>query len=184
MLVVGFEKYEVSRYMSVRPFSNGFAAVKDAETELWGFISKDGEEVLPCIYEEARDFNNGISSVKKDGTWFRINTYGLKTSEEYIKPKYEKATAFNEDLSIVIVDGIYTIIDEEGNTIKRLIREKSRLKVSLDGTILGSINEIDIDNSNSISDLEVMKELMRSNINNIDKRIDNINKEKENVKGK
>jgi hypothetical protein len=35
-------------------FSEGFAAVK--LNNKWGFIDKTGKAVIPCIYDEVKDF--------------------------------------------------------------------------------------------------------------------------------
>ena len=54
------------------PFSEGMSSVEnfnrfEVEDSKWGFIDEMGNEVIPCIYEMAGDFNHGIAPVQKDG---------------------------------------------------------------------------------------------------------------------
>ena len=44
-------------------FSEGLAAVSNNEG-LWGFVNKDGQEQIPCIYDEVHDFNDGYCVVR------------------------------------------------------------------------------------------------------------------------
>jgi hypothetical protein len=34
-----------------------------------GFIDTTGKEVVPCIFEGARDFSEGLAAVLVDGKW-------------------------------------------------------------------------------------------------------------------
>lgn len=43
----------------------------------WGFIDKNGKEVIPCKYDDASGFSEGLAQVKKNGKWEFINKYGL-----------------------------------------------------------------------------------------------------------
>lgn len=45
----------------------------------WGFVNKKGEEVIPCIYEYTRDFNEGLAYVVKDGVGSFVNKRGDDT---------------------------------------------------------------------------------------------------------
>lgn len=44
--------------------------------KLHGFTDLQGKEVIPLIYENSRDFDNGYALVKKDDHWGVINTQG------------------------------------------------------------------------------------------------------------
>ncbi len=67
-----------------RPFNGGFAAVclgcrpeSDSEHQLmiaglWGFVDPAGEVVVPLIYEEVHDVNEGTARVKQSGQWIDI----------------------------------------------------------------------------------------------------------------
>ena len=60
-----------SGYVTINPnyrqtrshFSEGLAAVSNDES-LWGFVNKDGQEQIPCVYDEVHDFNDGYCVVR------------------------------------------------------------------------------------------------------------------------
>ena len=67
-------------------FHGGLAAVK--KNGLWGYIDKGGEEVIPFLYEEADNFDDGcIAAVKKDGLWGAIDITGEVVVEPSKKTK-------------------------------------------------------------------------------------------------
>jgi hypothetical protein len=57
-------------------FTNELCAVKKGKTdkEKYGFINKNGELAIPYEYDAVTEFNNGVSSVKKNGLFGIINT--------------------------------------------------------------------------------------------------------------
>ena len=50
-----------------------------------GFIDKEGREVIPCMYDAAGSFSEGLAYVKKDDKWGYID----KTGREIIPFIYE-----------------------------------------------------------------------------------------------
>ena len=56
-------------------FSEGLVGVKD-EHNKWGYIDTTGKLVIPCQWENASDFRNGIASVWKRGKCFHIDKTG------------------------------------------------------------------------------------------------------------
>lgn len=65
---------KVRKYEELGSFSEGFAAVQ--HNGLWGYIDKEGNEVIPCQYESAEDFNNSRAIVSKGGLYGCIDTKG------------------------------------------------------------------------------------------------------------
>ncbi len=55
--------------------SCGLGAVSNNEN-LWGFVNRDGKEVIPCIFDSVDDFFNGFCVVRKDSKIGLINTFG------------------------------------------------------------------------------------------------------------
>lgn len=57
------------RYNSVRPFSDGMAAVanipRGARTPKWGFIDETGRLVIPMRYDVVTSFHDGLAAVAK-----------------------------------------------------------------------------------------------------------------------
>lgn len=56
------------------PFSEGLANV--AVSGRWGYINRQGEQVLPLEYSYADSFKDGKARVSKDGKWIYINKEG------------------------------------------------------------------------------------------------------------
>ena len=64
---------------------------------MYGFINKDGEEIIPCKYEDADNIPDGLIRVKSAEGWGFVNENG----EEIISCKYEDAGAFSDGLAKV-----------------------------------------------------------------------------------
>lgn len=65
---------KVWKYEELGSFSEGFAAVQ--RNGLWGYIDKDGNEVIPCQYESAKGFVNSRAVVEKGDLYGCIDTKG------------------------------------------------------------------------------------------------------------
>ena len=52
----------VRRYVVIKNFHEGFAAVANKDGK-WGYINSKGEEVIPCKYESAFEFSEGLACV-------------------------------------------------------------------------------------------------------------------------
>ena len=68
----------------------------------WGFIDKFGKEVIPLIYDYAKNFDDGLAQVKKGDKWGFIDKNGK-----------EVTPFFNYDCYLVI---IIIINQKEKNT--------------------------------------------------------------------
>ncbi len=42
----------------------------------WGYVSPNSEKEIPCIYDGALDFSEGLAAVKKGDKWGVINRKG------------------------------------------------------------------------------------------------------------
>ena len=56
-------------------FSDGMAAVSNQDG-LWGFVDESGIEVIPCIYDEVHDFNDGYCVVRDGNNLCLIDKKG------------------------------------------------------------------------------------------------------------
>ena len=61
-----------AQYLAVRPFREGYAAVQDADTELWGYIDVHGKTVIKPQFMEAGSFINGSTAVMEPEGGFGI----------------------------------------------------------------------------------------------------------------
>ena len=100
-----------SFYSDIRQFSEGLApAGKDG---IYGYIDKDGNEIIPFEFEDALPFSQGLAPVKKEGMYGYID----KDGKEVIPFEFEDACSFSEGLAPVKKDGMYGYIDKDGKEV-------------------------------------------------------------------
>ena len=103
---------------AVRVFMEGRAAVaivKKKQT-LWGFIDKNGHEIVKPEYKTVSDYRLGLAAVEDfEGKWGYINLNG----ESIVACQYDIAFPFNDNgLSIVKSSDKYHVINREGNILQ------------------------------------------------------------------
>ena len=54
-------------YEEISPFSEGFSRVK--KDNKYSFMDKNGEEMVPFLYDEAHNFHQALAAVKTDDRW-------------------------------------------------------------------------------------------------------------------
>lgn len=87
------------KYKSAQPFREGKAAVSVCK-ENYGFINKEGEEIIPCIFTGAMPhFSEGLCSIMKD----KKSNYG------YINDKGNEAIPFDFSCACDFSEGFATI---------------------------------------------------------------------------
>ena len=108
-------------YDSVYSFSDGLAKVVKDNKE--GFINKNGELVIPLIYDTAGDFYNGLSVVRVGENWDESKWGLIDTTGQTVVPiKYDDILTYpwdnySEGLIRVCLDGKWGFIDAAGNEV-------------------------------------------------------------------
>ncbi|MDR2557971.1 MAG: WG repeat-containing protein [Oscillospiraceae bacterium] len=145
------DAFLLAGYDDANLFSEGLAPVSRGGR--WGYINKDGNEVIPLIYDSADVFAEGLAAVQLNGKWGFINTRGDETvpfvyddalsfnegavwvrqgeywglidnsGNELIEFKYERIIPFSEGLAAVQLRGRWGYIDRQGNEIIPFIYE-------------------------------------------------------------
>ena len=99
---------------AVRVFIEGRAAIAIVKKKqvLWGFIDKNGNEIIKPQFKTVSDFRLGLAAVQNmDGKWGYINLNG----ESVIECQYNAAFPFNDSgLAIVRTDNGYHAINRDG----------------------------------------------------------------------
>jgi outer membrane protein assembly factor BamD (BamD/ComL family) len=85
----------------------------------WGYMDESGHIYIPCLYEKAFNFNDGMALVQKDGKYGYIN----KGNAEVVKCVYEFAYDFKGQYARVKGNSKYGIINRNGDTIVPVIYE-------------------------------------------------------------
>lgn len=78
-----------------RYYSDGRAVVK--RDSLYGFVDRDGREVIPCRYSKAYTFNDGIAMVRQNYEVFAIDTMGNRLARRVKIPQFH-----NHDLDYFV----------------------------------------------------------------------------------
>lgn len=153
-------------FQEVRPFVNGFAAVKF--NEKWGFINLEGQVIIDLIYNDVKDFYQDVCCVNKDGIWLIlskenepitnlqfqdlgyfnsgfINVKSLTSGWGYLNSKgeyaktisYRNATPFNNGYAVVSENDEFQLIDSNFNKIDVEYRNSNFFK-TLESKCYGS----------------------------------------------
>ena len=94
-------------------YSEGCYCIYDGS--YYGFMTEEGEEITPFIYEQAAPFSEGLACVFLDGKYGFIGKDG-ETELPFI---YDQASSFTEGLAYFRMGEDYGFIDHEGNVVLR-----------------------------------------------------------------
>ncbi len=107
------------KYEDAKPFSAGFAAVK--ENGKWGFIDKSGKWLIEPNYKMVESFQNGLALAQKpsndDKNDKETPKYGYLSADGnwLIPPKFEEAYSFSEGFAAVKENGKWGYISISGS---------------------------------------------------------------------
>ncbi|MBQ2873381.1 MAG: WG repeat-containing protein [Bacilli bacterium] len=109
---IKFVDYSQSKYKEIGTFFQGLAKVKNRQN-LYGFINKEGKEVITPAYLDTREFSEGLSAVQDPDSflWGFIN----KKGELVIPYQYRDAGCFSEGYaSVQLTNGNWIFINKDG----------------------------------------------------------------------
>ncbi len=113
MDMTGKTVFTLEGYSNMGPFQDGLAFVRDAETGLYGFIDRNGSEVIPCQYAEVGNFIDGYAYVRQDGLYGYID----KTGTLVIPCEYDAAFGAGSGLFSVGKDGKYGLVNAANEAV-------------------------------------------------------------------
>ena len=105
-----------AQYLAVKPFSEGYAAVQDADTELWGYIDVHGKTVIKPKFKVEGSFINGSTVVMEpEGGCGIIDRRG----KFIVEPTYGDISYFKEGFAYAtdMETGEYWFLNEEGEKV-------------------------------------------------------------------
>ena len=82
----------------------------------YGYIDREGKTVIPCIYDFAGDFYEGLAKVKTKGKYGFIDI----TGEQVTACKFDKAGDFHEGFAWVKLNGVTNYINNKGRVAFKL----------------------------------------------------------------
>lgn len=83
------------------------------QKDKYGFFDAAGKQVIPFIYDRAREFHEDLAAVSIDGKYGFID----KAGHTVIPFIYDQAHSFHEGLAAVKKDGKYGYIDKSGKVV-------------------------------------------------------------------
>lgn len=99
-------------YIDAYPFHEGLAAVKNQDGKI-GFIDKTGTLVIPCAYDNAGSFSDGLCNVSIGDRWGYID----RTGQAVIPLAYDNAYGSGGGLAAVVKDGKCGLVDYSNNAV-------------------------------------------------------------------
>lgn len=89
------------------------------EHNLYGYITNYGRIVSPCMWDEAKDFNEDLAVVKKNGKYGLIDTHGLIVSPCQWSSIGIFERTFTRDKACALIknNNSYGLIDKNGDVI-------------------------------------------------------------------
>ena len=107
----------IQKYDRLSLFSEGYAAV--CKNGKWGYIDKTGQEVIPCKYDWANPFHEGLASVRIsfDSGYGFIDTTGREVIRH--RREIEVPGEFSEGLVVVKneFNDHFFVLDREGRKV-------------------------------------------------------------------
>lgn len=107
---------EVSRIKAgqLGVYSNGMIASHDDKTQTWGYIDKDGKQVIAPQFSEAKRFSEELAGVQKNTQQI---AFVDKSGRTVIEPAFDNTHEFKAGLCAVCKNKKWGFIDKSGATI-------------------------------------------------------------------
>ena len=94
-------------------FDDGRIKVRN-ENKKWGFVAEDGSTAVSAVYDDCKDFSNGLAAVKSGEKWGFID----QNNQLVIAFRYQEVSSFTSDgTADVCRDGVWQIVDKTGNLV-------------------------------------------------------------------
>jgi hypothetical protein len=102
------------KYRFVGRYNNGLAQAQSKKNKKWGFIDREGNEVIPCTWHSVGIFNENLACVQNDN---RKCGYVDRNGKLVIPCTWDEGWPFHEKLAKVQKDGKLGMIDPNGVVI-------------------------------------------------------------------
>ncbi len=98
-----------AKYEDIRSMSDGFAAV--CLEGKWGYLDADGDLTIPCVFDQAMDFENGSAAVIENGQVIVIDTDGFRTA--LCKEAADSIAPFGQGVTSLRINGKWRLANAE-----------------------------------------------------------------------
>ncbi len=101
-----------SEYENITEYTNGYAMVN--KNNLWGYIDKDGKQVVPVNYTVAQaPDENGIAIVAKNAIWGYVHMEGKSMGSL----RFDEVTPFSNGLAAVCKNKKWGYVNNKGDLV-------------------------------------------------------------------
>ena len=111
--VIPCKYYYIGTFKDVGNPEGKLLAFVQTKDKVGGLYDLDGNELQPCIYDQAEDFCDGMARVMIDGKWGYLDATGALS----IPLQYEDAEDFEEGTAKVQLNGEWFTIDKTGKEV-------------------------------------------------------------------
>ena len=108
------------KYSEIGFFSEGFAKVK--KDDKYSYIDDNGEEAMPFLFDEAKDFYQALAAVKNHNGWHYVDPECYTIIYD---KGYEDVGSFSNGLAKVKKDGKWGFIDLYGKEAIPCVHDKA-----------------------------------------------------------
>ena len=77
----------------------------------WGYIDEDGQLIIEDVYDDLREFNEGLAAVSQKGLWGYVD----KSGKEVIPPRFRTVKTISEGIAVTQdLNGHFHLINSSG----------------------------------------------------------------------
>ncbi len=106
-------KTKSTKYDFQGAYFNGLARIK--QNHKWGFVNKDGKEVVKPKYNEEENFSDGLARVRRERKWGLVDTTGT----EIVTPMFDWIYDFENGKAKVTLMGQEAYINRQGQKVNK-----------------------------------------------------------------
>ena len=119
ILLTAFLTIAVAQTQAQQTAANDPLLIPYRKGDKWGFCTKDKKIVIPCTYDDARRFYDGLAWVRKKDETTGENECGYinKKGEIIIPCKYNRVWDFSDGLAKVELNSKYGFVDKLGKEV-------------------------------------------------------------------
>lgn len=140
------------KFLVAGNFSEGYAAVKSSDNDLWGWIDKNGKYINEPKYQMVGKFSEGIASIcaRYTNDWGFVDTTGTVI----IPMKYDFVSDFSCGFAVVYLNKTVGLIDKKGQVIFPFREDWNYIGNVKENDVLGYIAAIKtLDNKEAVIDI-------------------------------
>jgi hypothetical protein len=140
--VFGIDSIYISDF-TIDKEQEGYLRFRDRKTQLVGYFNKDGQVVVPALYNEATRFYNGLALVVKNGTKKCMGDHNEEDCEHYTW-EGEKLLIDTKNNIVAKIDSTVNLDNIDWYTLTINPNHKAKNSIDINGINGNKLNFLDI----------------------------------------